>query len=84
MGQLLVEDFAEASPPSKPIPAAKLRDVIKVLREKTAAESLTRPQQKDFVRKNFPTYRITERQFSEIFRAVPVPTGRPVKSGKKV
>jgi hypothetical protein len=84
MGQLLVEDFAEASPPSKPIPAAKLRDVVKVLQEKTAAESLTRAQQKDFVRRNFPTYRITERQFSEIFRAVPVPTGRPVKSGKKV
>jgi hypothetical protein len=84
MGSLFVKDFAEASVPTKPIPAAKLEEAIKVLREKTAAERLTRPQQKDFVRKNFPTYRITERQLSKIFRAVPVPPGRPGKSDKKV
>jgi hypothetical protein len=84
MGSLLVKEFAEASAPTKPIPVAKRADVINALREKTATERLTRAQQKDFVRKHFSTYRITERQFSEIFRAVPVPTGRPGKSDKKV
>jgi hypothetical protein len=83
-GRLLVKDFAEAGVPATPISRANMGAVIKALQEKTAAESLTRPQQKDFVRKNFPTWRITERQFSEIFRAVPVPTGRPAKSDKKV
>jgi hypothetical protein len=66
-GQLLVKQFAEANESNK---------------QKTAAESLTRPQQKDFLRKTFASYRLTERQLNEIFRAVPVPTGRPRKSDK--
>jgi len=82
MGTLLVKDFAEAG--AKPIPRAKMEEAIKALQQKTAAESLTRPQQKDFVRKSFPTYHITERQFSEIFQKVSVLPGRPKKPDKKV
>jgi hypothetical protein len=81
-GQLLVKQFAEANESNKPIPHAKIQDAIEALKQKTAAESLTRPQQKDFLRKTFASYRLTERQLNEIFRAVPVPTGRPRKSDK--
>jgi hypothetical protein len=83
MGSLWIKDFAEVGVRCKPLPAAKKRDLIRALQEKGAAERLTRPQQKDFLRKTFPAYRITERQFGEIFREVTVPTGRPKKSDKK-
>jgi hypothetical protein len=84
IGSLLVKRFAGASVPAKPVPAAKIREAIEALKEKIATESLTRSQQAEFVRKSFPSYHVTERQLSEIFRAVPVPTGRPRKSNKKV
>ena len=84
IGSLLVKRFADASVPAKPLPAAKIREAIEALKAKIATESLTRPQQAEFVRKSFPSYHVTERQLSEIFRAVPVPTGRPRKSNKKV
>jgi hypothetical protein len=83
-GSLLIKRFAEANAPPKPIAQARMGDIIRALQEKTAAERLTRSQQKAFLRESFPTYRITERHFSEIFRAVSVPTGRPRKSDKKV
>jgi hypothetical protein len=82
IGSLLVKRFAGA--PAKPVPAAKIREAIEALKEKIATESLTRSQQAEFVRKSFPSYHMTERQLSEIFRAVPVPTGRPRKSNNKV
>jgi hypothetical protein len=82
IGSLLVKRFAGV--PAKPVPAAKIREAIEALKEKIATESLTRSQQAEFVRKSFPSYHVTERQLSEIFRAVPVPTGRPRKSNKKV
>jgi hypothetical protein len=81
-GLILVKQFAEPDVDTKPIPQAKIQEAIKALKKKIATESLTRPQQEDFVRKNFPGYRVTKRQFAEIFRAVPVPTGRPRKSDK--
>lgn len=83
-GSVLVKQFAEPNVNSKPIPQAKIQEAIKALKEKIATESLTRPQQADFLRKNFPGYRVTERQLVKIFRAVPVPTGRPRKSDKQV
>jgi hypothetical protein len=83
IGSLLVKAF-EARAPTRPIPGARLEDVIKALREKTEAERLTRAEQKDFIRKSFPTYRITERQFIEIFRAIPTLIGRPKKSDEKL
>lgn len=79
-GSLLVKRFAEANAPTKPMPAAKTKEAIEALKEKIATESLTRPRQADFLRKNFPNYHLTERQLTEIFRAVPVPPGRPRKS----
>src|SRR5262245_41096206 len=84
IGSLLVKRFAGASVPAKPLPAAEIGEVIKALKEKIATESLTRPQQAEFVRKSFPSYHVTERQLSKIFQEVPVPTGRPRKSNKKV
>ena len=83
-GSLFVKRFAEASAPAKPIPRVRIREVIAALKEKLATETLTRPQQAEFLRKSFPSYRLTTRQLSEIFRAVPVQTGRPRKSDKKV
>ena len=44
------------------MPQAKIQEAIEALKEKIATESLTRPQQEDFLRKNFPSYRVTERQ----------------------
>jgi hypothetical protein len=41
MGSLFVKDFAAASAPTKPFPAAKIEEVIRVLREKTTAQRLT-------------------------------------------
>ena len=81
-GSLLVNRFAEANAQSKPMPRAKIREAIEALKEKIATESLTRPQQAEFLRKTFPRYHVTERQLGEIFRAVPVPTGRRRKSDK--
>jgi hypothetical protein len=80
-GLLLVKDFAEAKG-RKPIPQAKMHEAVKILKEETATEYLTRPQQKDLLRKTFPSHTITERQFDEIFRAVPTSRGRPKKSDK--
>jgi hypothetical protein len=82
-GTLVVKEFPVPSRPSTPLPRSKFREVVDALRGKLATESLTRPQQRDFVCMRFPKYRLTERQFYEIFQEVPVPTGRPKKSGKK-
>jgi hypothetical protein len=83
-GRLLVKRFAESDAPTKPMPRAKIQEAIEALKEKTAAESLTRAQQKDFVRQTFPGLRVTDRQLTEIFQQVDVPIGRPRKSSKKV
>jgi hypothetical protein len=84
IGDLLVKRFAAASVPAKPMPKAKIGEAIAALKEKTAIESLTRPQQAEFVRKTYPTVHVSDRQMNEIFRSVPVPSGRPRKSNKKV
>ena len=84
IGSLLVKHFADVSVHAKPMPTAKIAEAIEALKEKITTESLTRAQQAEFVRKSFPSYHVTERQLSEIFRAFPVPTGRPRKSNKKV
>ena len=81
-GSVLVKRFAEATVDTKPIPQAKIQEAIEALKEKIATESLTRSQQKEFLRKTFLNYRMTERQFNEIFQAVPVPKGRRRKSDK--
>jgi hypothetical protein len=81
-GSLVVKKFPVPSRPRTPLPASRIGDVIDALRGKVATESLTRPQQKDFVRKMFPN--VTERQLGKIFQKVPVPIGRPKKSDKKV
>jgi hypothetical protein len=83
-GTLVVKEFPVPSRPRTPLPTSKIREVVDALRTKLATKSITRPQQKDFVHKRFPKYRVTERQFGEIFQEVPVPTGRPKKSDKKV
>jgi hypothetical protein len=83
-GSLLVKQFADASVRAKPMPKAQIGEAIEALKEKLGTESLTRSQQTEFVRKSFPTYHVTERQLNEIFRAVPVPPGRPRKSNNKV
>jgi hypothetical protein len=85
-GELLVKEFRETivPAPAKPLPQAKLGEMVKALREKVATENLTRPQQKDFVRKTFPNHRVTDRQFNKIFQSVPGQIGRPKKSHKKV
>ena len=81
-GTLLIKQFAEANEPAKPISPARIKEAIEALKRKTATENLTRPQQADFLRENFPGYRITERRLNEIFRMVPVPKGRRRKSDK--
>ena len=83
-GKLVVKEFAVPSQPDGPLTTLRFADVIDALREKVATESLTRSQQKDFVRKRFPNLHVVERQFGEIFQKVPVPIGRPKKSDKKV
>jgi hypothetical protein len=83
-GTLVVKEFAVPSQPDGPLTTLRFADVIDALREKVATESLTRSQQKDFVRKRFPNLHVVERQFGEIFQKVPVPIGRPKKSDKKV
>jgi len=84
VGSLLVKRFVEASVRGGPMPKAKIGEAIKALKEKTATESLTRPQQAEFVRQSFPNYHVTERRMREILRAIPVLPGRPRKSDKKV
>jgi hypothetical protein len=83
-GSLLIKDFPEVSAPIRPASAAKIRDIITALQNKTATERLTRSQQKDFIREKFPTCRITERQFINIFRSIAVTKGRPKKPDNKV
>jgi hypothetical protein len=84
IGSLLVKRFADASVRAERMPKAKIGEAIEALKAKTTKESLTRSQQAEFVRKSFPSYHVTARQLSEIFQAVPVLTGRPRKSTKKV
>jgi hypothetical protein len=79
-GSVLVKRFAESNVDTKPIPQAKIQEAIVALKEKLATESLTRSEQADFLRQTFSAYRITERQLRQIFRAVPMRTGRPRKS----
>jgi hypothetical protein len=81
-GKLLVKRFAEAKEAKRPLPKAKIREAIAALKEKLATESLTRPQQADFLRQSFASYQLTEQTIREIFRAVAVPPGRPKKSDK--
>ena len=76
IGSLLVERFANSSVRAARMPKEKIGEAIEALKAKIATESLTRPQQAEFVRKSFPRYHVSERQLSEMFRAVPVPTGR--------
>jgi hypothetical protein len=83
-GELFIKQFQEPSVPTKPLPQAKVPEVIGVLRQKLATEPLTRAEQKAFVRETFPNHSVTERQFIKIFQRVPVPSGRPKKSDKKV
>jgi hypothetical protein len=65
-GSLVVKKFPARSRPGRPLPTSNFGEVIDALREKVATESLTRPQQKDFVRKMFPN--VTERQLGKIFQ----------------
>jgi hypothetical protein len=83
-GSLLVKRFVGPNVQRKPLPKAKIQEAVVLLKEKTASETLTRSQQAEFLRKSFPTHSLTERQIQEICRAVPVSTGRPKKSDKKV
>jgi hypothetical protein len=83
-GSLFIKQFAEPSAPVKPLPQAKIGEMIEALGEKLKTESLTRPEQADFVRKSFPNYHVTERHLRQIFQAIPVPPGRPKKSDTKV
>ena len=83
-GELLIKQFQEPSVPTKPLPRARYPEVIEALRQKLATEPLTRAEQKAFVRATFPTHHVMDRQFSKIFQSVPVPSGRPKKSDKKV
>jgi hypothetical protein len=84
VGSLFVKAFVPKGVRSAPLPQAKIEEAIAALKEKTATESLTRPQQKQFVRERFPRHQVTDRQFREIFQFVAVKTGRPKKSDKKV
>jgi hypothetical protein len=79
-GSLVVKQFAEANVHPKPMPWTKIQEAVEALKEKIATQSLTRPQQADFLRKTFSSYHVTERQINQIFRAVPTRTGRPRKS----
>ena len=83
-GALLIKQFQEPSVPTRPLPQAKIKEVIEVLQQKLATETLTRAEQKAFVSATFPIHRVTERQYSKIFQSVPVQSGRPKKSDKKV
>jgi hypothetical protein len=84
IGRLFVKAFVPKSVRSAPLPQAKIEEAIAALKEETATESLTRPQQKQFVRQMFPGHQVTDRQFRRIFQLVAVKTGRPKKSDKKV
>jgi hypothetical protein len=84
IGSLLVKRFVGPNVRRKPLPKAKIPEAVARLKEKTASETLTRPQQADYLRETFLTYSLTTRQIQEICRAVSVSTGRPKKSDKKV
>jgi hypothetical protein len=79
-GSLLVKQFGEANVSAKSMPRAKIKEAVEALKKKIATETLTRCEQADFLRNNFPGYRITTRELNEIFRQVPVPKGRRRKS----
>jgi hypothetical protein len=83
-GTILVKLFGEASVRLKPLPAAKKREVVEALRQKLATESLTRPQQKEFIRNLCQNNSITSREMDQILQEFPVPPGRPRKSDGKV
>jgi hypothetical protein len=69
-GSIIIKEFRTANTPTKPMPPAKIREVIRALREEMAKKSLTRPQQALFVRKKFAKYRVTERQLRQIYQSL--------------
>jgi hypothetical protein len=83
-GSILIRQFEAEGGRAKSMPEAKIAEAAMALREKSAKESLTRPQQAEFVRKNYPNLHVSERQMAKIFRAVPIRIGRPRNSNTKV
>ena len=67
-GSLVVRKFPVRSQSIRPLPRSKFGEVIDALREKVATESLTRPDQKDFVRKRFPNFRGLSVNLARYFR----------------
>jgi hypothetical protein len=82
-GHLFVKAFVRKSGRS-PLPQAKMQEAIAALTAKAETESLTRPQQQEFLRRMFPAHHVTTRQLAQIFQSVPVAKGRSKKSRKKV
>lgn len=67
-GSFVVKKCPLQSTPRRPLPTSKIGDVIDALRGKVATEYLTRPQQRDFVRKRFPNYRVNKDNFARYLR----------------
>jgi hypothetical protein len=63
---LLVKQYAETSVPAKPMHRRENPNQIEA--PEHSAENLTRAQQVDFVPRNFPGYRVTQRSLIDIFR----------------
>jgi hypothetical protein len=82
-GTLLIKDLSPPSQAGKPLSRPQIEKIIAALRKTLETEKLTRAQQQEFVRKEFPQYRITHRQFLEIFKELPIPKGRRKNSDKK-
>jgi hypothetical protein len=83
-GSLLVKEFTIDSAPSKaPPPKAKIAEAVAALQKTIATESLTRPQQKQFLRDLYPEYHWTERALNQTCQGVPVRKGRRRKSNTK-
>lgn len=52
-----------------------------LLQPEIRADTLTRDAQKELVRQTFPTLRLLDKQWRDIFQEVPCVKGRPPKSG---
>ena len=83
-GSLVVRKFPVRSQSIRPLPRSKFGEVIDALREKVATESLTRPDQKDFVRKRFPNFRGLSVNLARYFRKFQCRLEDRKSPGKKV
>lgn len=77
-------DEASSQPRQRPMSRADLVKAAELLKAESQTKRMTRAEQRIWLRQAFVAQEITEDNFRNIFKEVPVGIGRPKKADKKV